>query len=491
MLPAPVSTTINFDNVDASGGPITGAALDSFLNSQYGITITDITPSGLGEIVDDRFGFPGTVLRAFTDFNVFWHDSPNSPYSYTLNFAVPQSSFSFVRPELFGATPSGLIVSPWRARAFHSTGGLLDTVSEPQLAFFGSTPPVPFTLTGPGITSVIFDRTTLNTIAGLNRVPTDDWQLDVPTDPRREVVVGGDLMFGNAEALDYGDAPDPTYPTLRANDGARHVVGSGLFMGATVDVEANGQPDATATGDDSDGNNDDDGITLNGLLVPGQYTSFTIDASGPGLVDAWIDLDGDGVWSHPDEQFLVSESVETGSNDFTKLVPADATFGTTFLRFRISSAGGLLPTGLATDGEVEDYEATIETVNRFVVNSTGDLGDNNPGDGSCDTGGVVGIDPECTLRAAIEETNALPNLSAGPDVIIFDIAGVGPHTISPLSVLPTVTEPVVIDGTTEPDFSGATPVIEVEGSSAGAGVNGLRITAGASSVRGAGNQSLH
>jgi hypothetical protein len=110
---------------------------------------------------------------------------------------VPQSNFSFVRAELFGATPSGLIVSPWRARAFDSTGGLLDTVSESQLAFFGTTPAVPFTLTGPGITSVIIDRTTLNTIAGLNRVPTDNWIVDVPTDPRREIVVGSDLMFGN------------------------------------------------------------------------------------------------------------------------------------------------------------------------------------------------------------------------------------------------------------------------------------------------------
>jgi uncharacterized repeat protein (TIGR01451 family) len=65
------------------------------------------------------------------------------------------------------------------------------------LAFFGSTPPVAFTLNGPGISSVIFDRTTINTIAGLNRVPTDDWAVDVPTDPRREVFVGSDLMFGN------------------------------------------------------------------------------------------------------------------------------------------------------------------------------------------------------------------------------------------------------------------------------------------------------
>ena len=41
----------------SNSGPITGAALDSYLN-QLGITITDITPSGLPEIVDDRDRLP-------------------------------------------------------------------------------------------------------------------------------------------------------------------------------------------------------------------------------------------------------------------------------------------------------------------------------------------------------------------------------------------------------------------------------------------------
>ena len=47
----------------------------------------------------------------------------------------------------------------------------------------------------------------------------------------------------------------------------------------------------------------------------------------------------------------------------------------------------------------------------FDVNSTGDAGDATPGDGLCRTGGTNSDgDPECTLRAAIEEIN-----SAGGD----------------------------------------------------------------------------
>ncbi len=52
----------------------------------------------------------------------------------------------------------------------------------------------------------------------------------------------------------------------------------------------------------------------------------------------------------------------------------------------------------------------------FTVNSTSDVGDNNAGDGVCNDGGG-----NCTLRAAIEESNAL----VGADNIHFNIAGGG------------------------------------------------------------------
>ena len=47
-----------------------------------------------------------------------------------------------------------------------------------------------------------------------------------------------------------------------------------------------------------------------------------------------------------------------GSIGFT--VPSGAVPGVTYARFRLSSAGGLLPTGLAPDGEVEDYVVEID-----------------------------------------------------------------------------------------------------------------------------------
>ena len=45
----------------------------------------------------------------------------------------------------------------------------------------------------------------------------------------------------------------------------------------------------------------------------------------------------------------------------------------------------------------------------FTVNSTADLPDASTGDGACATGNLTpGGDAECTLRAAIQESNALP-----------------------------------------------------------------------------------
>ena len=84
-----------------------------------------------------------------------------------------------------------------------------------------------------------------------------------------------------------------------------------------------------------------------------------------------------------------------------------------------------------------------------------------------------------SLRQAIIDANA----NAGTDTIDFNIPGVGSHTIQPLSALPSITDPVTIDGKTQPGFAG-TPIIELDGSNSGIGVSGLHITASSSVVGG-------
>ncbi|MGN6184328.1 MAG: CSLREA domain-containing protein, partial [Thermoanaerobaculia bacterium] len=88
----------------------------------------------------------------------------------------------------------------------------------------------------------------------------------------------------------------------------------------------------------------------------------------------------------------------------------------------------------------------------FTVNSTADAPDANAGDSVCATSGSV-----CTLRAAIQEANAL----AGTDSIFFSI-GSGVQTIAPASDLPAITGTIVIDATTQPP-GGSTPRIVIDG----------------------------
>lgn len=83
-----------------------------------------------------------------------------------------------------------------------------------------------------------------------------------------------------------------------------------------------------------------------------------------------------------------------------------------------------------------------------------------------------------SLRQAILDANTTPEL----DSIHFNLTGAGPHTISPLTALPKITRPVIIDGTTQPGYS-STPLVELDGTSATTG-DGLWITSGGSTIRG-------
>ena len=169
---------------------------------------------------------------------------------------------------------------------------------------------------------------------------------------------------GGAETDDFGDAPDPPYPTLIASGGAQHTVGN-LFLGNIVDPEANGQPNATATGDDLAGLPDEDGVTFTTLpLIPGQPAGVTVMFNSPvagALISAWIDFNGDGNWATPGDQIFVAQPINPGANALTFIVPPTATPGiVTFARFRVhTNPGGVPFTGAIPYGEVEDYMVQI------------------------------------------------------------------------------------------------------------------------------------
>jgi len=161
-------------------------------------------------------------------------------------------------------------------------------------------------------------------------------------------------------ADDYGDAPDPTYPTLAASTGASHKIVPGFFLGTLIDSDPDGQPNVGATGDDAfDGNDDEDGITFVTSLIPGNTATIDIVASTAGFVDAWVDMNADGSWATAGDQVMASQPVVPGLNSLVVSIPATANPGATYARFRFSSLGALPFNGPAPDGEVEDYLVDI------------------------------------------------------------------------------------------------------------------------------------
>ena len=156
---------------------------------------------------------------------------------------------------------------------------------------------------------------------------------------------------------DFGDAPAP-YPTTLAEDGPSHDA-NGPTLGATRDSETDGTHSAAANADGAD----EDGISgWTNVQVGKIGARVTVNVQGVAAkLDAWIDWNGDGCWGGPFERIADSLPVTVGDNMLSFSVPSWAKSGTSFARFRLSTAGGLGPIGVAADGEVEDYAVGVGT----------------------------------------------------------------------------------------------------------------------------------
>jgi hypothetical protein len=177
----------------------------------------------------------------------------------------------------------------------------------------------------------------------------------------------------NNDEVDWGDGPD-SLPTVSFYNGARHNTILGFQLGAAIDGDPDGQgtggsPSNLANGDDTDADGDDeDGVTLPGVFVRGTTASITVNASQAGKLDAFMDFDWNRQLNNAGEKIFNNVSLVAGDNVLTFNVPAGAVVGSSFLRFRFSSAGGLSSAGVAADGEVEDYRTQIVN-NQFSIDN--------------------------------------------------------------------------------------------------------------------------
>lgn len=149
--------------------------------------------------------------------------------------------------------------------------------------------------------------------------------------------------------LDFGSAPD-SYKTLLADNGPRHTIVPGVFLGRTVASEPDGKPGVAVP--------DDDGVVFTSPLTPGLPALAEVTASVQGYLNAWVDFSQDGTFG-VGTQIFRDQLLVPGVNKLAFNIPPTAVKGATYARFRFSTRGVLAATGAAPDGEVEDYQVII------------------------------------------------------------------------------------------------------------------------------------
>lgn len=217
--------------------------------------------------------------------------------------------------------------------------------------------------------------------AGATLVDNKTWRLSINAGAQGNWLAdANNILFYGGPAFvepeqDYGDAP-ASYGTLQEDNGARHLP-TGPTLGATRDAEANGQPSVNADGDGAD----EDGVTLpGGAISRGQPLAFTVQAPSGGVLNAWADWNRNGRFDSG-ERIVSNQTLAVGANPLSIAVPADASLGISYLRFRLSDSAqaDARPIGRLPNGEVEDYAITIAPNGEYTVSGGGSIAEGDAG----------------------------------------------------------------------------------------------------------------
>ncbi len=297
----------------------------------------------------------------------------------------------------------------------------------------------------------------------------------------------GNLIFGN------NGVDEPGAINLNASSGADpvgvRILGNSIYNNGGVGIDLVGTVgvDTNDGGDFDNGPNSQQnfplltsaeanaaGTTIVGTLNSTANTSYRIEffANRPTIADA---TNGEG------ERYLGFITVTTG-------VGGSASVGTTLANVWVNSGDKITATATnLTTNNTSEFAAnvTASSIGIVVVDTTSDSYDSVVTSGTVTISGLGisrGGDNRISLREAIYATNNTANVGGTPDKIVFAIPAAlsgGVHTINVgATALPTISQALIIDGTSEPDFAG-TPVIELSGNGA-AGVKGLELIAGSS-----------
>jgi hypothetical protein len=163
-------------------------------------------------------------------------------------------------------------------------------------------------------------------------------------------------------ATDFGDAPI-SYGSASADInffkdqfGQYELL---MMLGDTIDSEDTYLPSVLADGDDNSGLSDEDGVVFP-LLLRGSNVNIEVSIKvygGTGFLNGWIDWNQNGSFDVGEEVAVNLPFNSTTVHMLNVTIPANATLGSTYARFRFGEPAG--PDGFASYGEVEDYQVII------------------------------------------------------------------------------------------------------------------------------------
>ena len=233
-------------------------------------------------------------------------------------------------------------------------------------------------LVGPSLDILILDETGTDTLQFTNFHTSCSQPIAAGDQFGANLITS--LTFSQGEmcnTADYGDLPN-VYKTLASNNGASHIIAEvNPYLGTVPpDAESDGNPDFLPSffGDDTNSSDDEDGIQTELSFTSDEVFSIEIVVNNPLSEDvsvfAWFDRDYSNMFDIDimDDE-VRSDVVPAGTVNGTVTldfgafdpIPDNAGGITTYLRIRISSDPDVdMPTGLLSDGEVEDYHVTIQ-----------------------------------------------------------------------------------------------------------------------------------
>ncbi len=334
-----------------TGGVFGGATGGTGLSLPVSVTPADATTSIAGASCVPQLTVTKTTSTPSVD--------AGSTATYTITVANAANKVSATAVDISDALPAGFTYASVDSVNL-SGGATRTTTTNPTV---GATNPSfgRFTIPGGGQVQITFTTNVgLSTAAGTYQNPATATYLD----PKRTTAGGTTTaIYDSASSTgedvtvyrrDRSDAP------ITYGDSSHSVV-STIKLGAAIDMDVVSLASANADDDDTNGSDDEDGISAFPTLITGE-TSYSIPAAnitatGTGRLHAWIDFNNSGT-------FEISEyaNVVVTSGTLASALSWSGTMvgsvGNTYARFRFTSDSSVTastPGSVASDGEVEDY----------------------------------------------------------------------------------------------------------------------------------------